>query len=619
MKKKHSICLAGFLAFQLLFTLPFTVNAQSYLVGPVDPSVGSSANYTSHNHFDLFSVLNPTGIYIDSVTIYPSTASAAYTIIVQNSSQVQIASYSGVSTVGSNLPERIKVNLFVPMGTGYRLGLTTSSVGMLRNSTGIVFPYTVPNLISITGTTFQTTYWYFFYNMRVSLPATQTDAGISAIAAPGDSVCAGSQPVEVTLKNYGPNSLTGTTIHWSVNNVAQTPFTWTGSVPVNGTSNVTVGNYTFTTGTPYDIKAYTHQPNSMNDTVNGNDTLTKTGVFVKTAPTATFNVSAANLCAGDTLTLSGTLTGTPPWTLVVSVGTIQQTFANITSTSYAVPLVPTTTATYTLVSVSDATGCITLPGTTQTVTVNPAPPAMITPVGSSSACFGDSVSLMASVGLNFGYLWYKDGVQISGNTSYALHTKESGNYTVQVTSPIGCKNTSAPVTVTIHPLPMVNLGNDTVLLLNKNLPLNAGAGFTGYLWSTGATGQFVTIDTANTGAGVQTIWVMVTDNNGCVGSDTLKINFTNNPGMEDEIPRSSVGISPNPSKGTISLTLRSYGEVVTVELYSTDGKKSWSEEILNTGDSEPVTLNLGHLPDGMYLLKVTDGLNRGQNLLIIQK
>ena len=47
--------------------------------------------------------------------------------------------------------------------------------------------------------------------------------------------------------------------------------------------------------------------------------------------------------------------------------------------------------------------------------------------------------------------------------------------------------------------PQVNFGPDTVLCWNHTLSLNAGAGFKHYLWSTGDTTQFISIDTAGFG------------------------------------------------------------------------------------------------------------------------
>src|SRR5690606_14911997 len=59
--------------------------------------------------------------------------------------------------------------------------------------------------------------------IRISYAA--ADAGISAITSPTGSVTPGvSQPVTVTLQNFGTMPLTSATINWSVNGVAQTPF-----------------------------------------------------------------------------------------------------------------------------------------------------------------------------------------------------------------------------------------------------------------------------------------------------------------------------------------------------------------------------------------------------------
>jgi len=197
----------------LIICLNFNIsNAQSYLIGPASPAIGTSANYTSHNHQEVFNVLNSSGVYIDSITIYPSTASTSYTVYVKNSSSTIIASSTDTTTVGGNQAERIKVNLFVPIGSGYKLGLTTSSVGMLRNSTGASYPYTVPGVMTITGNTWNAAFWYFFYNIRISLPSSATDAGLTSMIFPTDTICSGTNAATVRLKNFGPNSLSSVAI-----------------------------------------------------------------------------------------------------------------------------------------------------------------------------------------------------------------------------------------------------------------------------------------------------------------------------------------------------------------------------------------------------------------------
>ncbi len=579
---------------------------QSYLVGPVDPNVGSNTNYTSHNHYDLFDVLNSTGVYLDSITIYPATASTSYTIVVQNSAQVQIASYTGVSTVSGNLPERIKANIFVPFGTGYRLGLTTSSVGMLRNSTGIVYPYTVPNVITFTGSTFQTTYWYFFYNIRVNLPVTATDAAITGMVSPGDSVCSGSQPVSIRIKNNGPSTLTSTTVNWMVNNVPQTPFSWTGSVGLNDSTLVNLGSYNFLTGTTYEITANLSNTNNTTDPVSSNDTITKTGIFVKSSPSGLFTTPNTTICQGDSIVLSGTLTGLPPWSIIVSDGTTNYPMTNIQSSPFSVTLVPTQTKTYTLTSVSDAGGCLTQLSESVMITVMPAPPANITASGPAAFCNGDSVALLGTIGMGFTYEWYKDGVAIPGATLFTITVKEPGAYTVKVTGSTNCFTISAPFNVVVHPLPAVNLGPDTVLLPNQNILLDAGTGFISYLWSTGDVTQTIIVDTVGYGIGVQTIMVFVTDNYGCTGSDTIKVNFTQHPGIAGSDDTKKLLVIPNPSDGNFDLSVAGYpaGEIL-IEVVGLDGRvlKTVTREIQGV-KKQIVRCDFTELPDGMYLLKI---------------
>jgi hypothetical protein len=66
--------------------------------------------------------------------------------------------------------------------------------------------------------------------------------------------------------------------------------------------------------------------------------------------------------------------------------------------------------------------------------------------------------------------------------------------------------------------PGVNLGNDTSICVNAGITLDAGAGFTNYLWSLAGNSNrtlYVTSD--------GNYWVTVTDGNGCTNSDTVTI------------------------------------------------------------------------------------------------
>ena len=73
----------------------------------------------------------------------------------------------------------------------------------------------------------------------------------------------------------------------------------------------------------------------------------------------------------------------------------------------------------------------------------------------------------------------------------------------------------------INPLPIVDLGSDTTLCGTETLLLDAGF-FANYEWSTGDIVNPIQVDGERTEP--ETIWVTVTDENGCHGSDTLVLN-----------------------------------------------------------------------------------------------
>ena len=64
---------------------------------------------------------------------------------------------------------------------------------------------------------------------------------------------------------------------------------------------------------------------------------------------------------------------------------------------------------------------------------------------------------------------------------------------------------------------MVRLPKDSFLCAGSELLLDAGSGFTNYLWSDGSTSEKFKVK------GIGKYWVMVTDANQCSGSDTIDI------------------------------------------------------------------------------------------------
>jgi hypothetical protein len=120
-------------------------------------------------------------------------------------------------------------------------------------------------------------------------------------------------------------------------------------------------------------------------------------------------------------------------------------------------IVVSTSGIYT-VTVTDAAGCSNT--TSQTVTVNPLPTALITPDGPTTFCDGGSVVLSASA--NAGYIWS------TGATTRDITATTAGSYAVTVTDVNGCTAVSAATVVTVIPCATVTLEPDLASLCEGN-------------------------------------------------------------------------------------------------------------------------------------------------------
>jgi PKD repeat protein len=84
-----------------------------------------------------------------------------------------------------------------------------------------------------------------------------------------------------------------------------------------------------------------------------------------------------------------------------------------------------------------------------------------------------------------------------------------------------CVSSRTVATVTIHDLPVVDLGPDLEICEGDTYTFDAGSGFASYLWNTGETTHSIVVDTAGNFS------VTVTDTNGCTATDA--VNLTLNP------------------------------------------------------------------------------------------
>ena len=108
--------------------------------------------------------------------------------------------------------------------------------------------------------------------------AIANDASVSGFIQPtAVPYCADTLQVVFTVTNAGAAGLTAVTLNWTVNNVAQTPKTFTGLALAPGESaNLVLGTITVAANTFYTIRAVSSNPNGVTDLNTSNDAFTRT-------------------------------------------------------------------------------------------------------------------------------------------------------------------------------------------------------------------------------------------------------------------------------------------------------------------------------------------------------
>jgi gliding motility-associated-like protein len=135
-------------------------------------------------------------------------------------------------------------------------------------------------------------------------------------------------------------------------------------------------------------------------------------------------------------------------------------------------------------------------------------------------CPGDPVVFSNESSNAFNYLWnFGDGSPESTLASPTHSYAAPGSYHVTLIAidSTGCLfSDTSDLTIVVAPIPVVEIGNDTILCQQPNIPLDAGISANIYNWSTGAVTQTITAQSAGI------YWVEVS-NGHCRASDTLNI------------------------------------------------------------------------------------------------
>ncbi len=245
--------------------------------------------------------------------------------------------------------------------------------------------------------------------------------------------------------------------------------------------------------------------------------------------------------------------------------------------------------------------------------------AIISLEDSINLCYGDAYPTLSAIyHPENTYQWLKDGVAISGATSANLATTEDGVYTVQVTNPGACSNTSTAVNVISNLLPAVSFsGLDTTICeLDAALTLvgvPAGGTFTG----TGINGNV--FDPAVATAGLYDISYTYTNAGGCDTTVIQTIEVTICTGIGAKTNVSAINLFPNPNEGNFTLEFNAnVNSTLNITITDVTGKIVHTENASSVRGLNRVNLNVSNLQKGFYLLKTNDTITEINKSFIIR-
>ena len=251
-----------------------------------------------------------------------------------------------------------------------------------------------------------------------------------------------------------------------------------------GWDNGVSDNVAFTPGATITYTVTGTDANSCTNT----DQLT---VTVNALPTVVANSSAAVVCEGNQITLTGSGTSTYSWNNGV---TNNNAFA------------PASTTTYTVTG-TDGNNCSNTDQIMITVNVTPVVSANST---STTICAGDQITLTGGGAST--YAWDN-----SATDNVAFAPTLTTTYMVTGTDGNNC-STTAQVTVTVNVLPTVVANATAVTICAGDQITLSGAGASTYAWDNGATDN-----TAFAPAATTTYIVTGTDGNNCSNTDQVSI------------------------------------------------------------------------------------------------
>jgi hypothetical protein len=446
------------------------------------------------------------------------------------------------------------------------------------------------------------------YTLRVT--ATDTN-GVESFPSSIDFVIP--LPPEITLQPLSKVLSVGNALSLNVGVTGTPPFSYQwlrDGVAIPGQTNQSLA---ISAVALLDAGDYTVQvTNAAGSVVSTAATVTVTGLL--SPPTITAQPQSITVGQGAQIALAVTAAGPAPLSYQWYKDGVELT--GRTAASLVITSASASNAGSYRVRVSNLFGFIDSANATVTVQTSGTAPTIVTQPASASLAVGDPLTLqvLASGSAPLSYQWFKDGAQISGQTSQtfsiaSVASSNSGAYRVVISNPIGSV-TSIVANVSILTAPvLVNQPSGTTLLVGQTLVLSVQA--TGsqpltYQWFRNGqlisdlSGSTLTIPSVTlSDAGLYS--VIVSNGAGSVTSAAVPITVTQTGALAPRIITQPLGITLNEGL-PVSLFVEAEGQAVLQFAWYKDGQAL-------PGKTNAVLsfTSIAKEDEGMYTVRVSNG------------
>jgi len=149
-----------------------TLNAEPYTNG-----IGGGG-FLSSEQYEIFTSEVP--FTLESVLVY-SQGNGSATIELQDNNGAMLETATVNLVTGQNV---VNLGFSVPADSALRLvGKNITSGGLYRNNNSATYPYTYPDVVSITGASAGASYYYYFYNWEILTTGSSCTSDMVAVEA----------------------------------------------------------------------------------------------------------------------------------------------------------------------------------------------------------------------------------------------------------------------------------------------------------------------------------------------------------------------------------------------------------------------------------------------------